>query len=163
MHSEQISTESYANVIADLEAKRDELDRIIRTLKAMSQLEPPATPTIVSTKPEKMLPISRPSGRRRVSRSHYSAGLGEECVRILRDCVQTGAAISTRQVTDLLLESGFELKTANPTNNVFSSLNHRAKVSGDVERVGSNWRFVSPTKGAAPEDAQQMNGSWGRS
>ena len=44
MQNEQISTANYAAVIADLRAKRDELDRTIRMLEAMSQLESSSVP-----------------------------------------------------------------------------------------------------------------------
>jgi hypothetical protein len=85
-------------------------------------------------------------------------------MRILRENDTTGP-LSTRQVTDLLLGSGFRLETKNPTNNVHSALNHRSKVSGDVERVGSNWRYIGESeKGGETDqvgapDSQEVNGS----
>ncbi|CCB64455.1 conserved protein of unknown function [Hyphomicrobium sp. MC1] len=44
MGTESISTANYAAVIADLRAKRDELDRTINMLEAMAQVSSPAAP-----------------------------------------------------------------------------------------------------------------------
>ena len=140
MRNDQISTESYATVIADLRAKRDELDRTIRMLEAMVQLESPSPTQTISPRPEKAADVARPRPAKRRGPPPRSNGLGERCMRILRE--RSAETFSTRQVTDLVLEFGFRLETVNPTNNVFSALSHRAKVSGDVERVGSNWSYV---------------------
>lgn len=164
MRNDQISTASYTAVIADLRAKREELDRTIRMLEAMSQLEPTQITQEPLAKLERATPVIRQQSTvRRTARVIRSSGIGEECVRILKESALNGDELSTRQVTDLLLESGFKLKAANPINNVHSALNHRSKVSRDVERVGRNWRYIGePEKGAseiAGQASQEVNGT----
>jgi hypothetical protein len=167
MRNDQISTANYAAVIADLRVKRDELDRTIRMLETMAQLGTPpvvqSAPAAVSV-PERASTVSvqRPwLPRPQAGRSN---GIGEECTKILRENASKGP-LSTRQVTDLLLGSGFKLEAKTPANNVHSALNHRSKVSGDVERVGSNWRYIGElekgggTDHVSGQTSQEVNGS----
>ncbi|ADJ25009.1 hypothetical protein Hden_3214 [Hyphomicrobium denitrificans ATCC 51888] len=161
MGSESISTASSAAVLADLRARRDELDRIIKGLEGIygpvSVPTPPAhlkqntaPPTVASREIAKTAPLApaliatTPQARTATGNN----GIGEACAKIVeRHANKQG--LSTRQVTDLLLESGFVLNTKNPTANVWSALDHRCKISGDVEKVGRNWRkpeAVSPAQ-----------------
>lgn len=165
MPQDNISTANYVAVIADLRAKRDELDRVISLLEAMAQINPPSQTSVIATASVAMpLPVA-PSIRTLhadVKPSNVvGTGIGERCMAILRDH-GNARPMSTRQVTDALLASGFTLNTKSPPNNVWSALSHRAKVSKDVERVGNNWRYIgSHKKHETAEGAaqNQMNGN----
>ncbi len=140
MTDSHVSTANYSAVIADLRIKRAELDRTIAMLEAMANLG-----TVVQSEPKAPMPV------REVVRFPIAAaievvpapsggntGIGEACVQILMD---VGSALSTREITDMLGKTGFPLTMANPSNNVWSALNHRAKIRGDVVREGRNWRY----------------------
>jgi len=150
MGTESVSTANYAAVIADLRAKRDELDRTINMLEAMAQVSSPAQQV---NKPSRPLFVMRdtdegPTGQFVPSMpTGGNTGIGEAVVKVLRENPER--SLSTREVTDLLLKSGFPQATENPVNNVWSALSHRMKVKGDVVREGKNWRFARSEKGGA--------------
>jgi hypothetical protein len=148
MPNGSLSTESYAAVIADLRAKREEIDRTISILEGMMQIGPSG---------ESQAPVSGVSEAVRVPVpslvSNVAAptaplsGIGEAVVRVLQEHERSGP-LTTRQVTDLLIQSGFELTTANPINNVWSALDNRAKVKKDIRRAGKNWQYCGGDKGS---------------
>jgi len=153
MSTETISTANYAAVIADLRAKRAELDKTISMLEAMANLPKPSqgmtltharTSDIFSSSP--ITGISDPAHS--ASGTGSNNGIGEAVAAILK--AHQGRALSTREVTDLLLKSGFPQQTENPINNVWSALSHRSKVKKDVIREGKNWRFARIEKSASP-------------
>lgn len=159
MRNEKLSTANYTAVIADLRSKRDELDRVIETLEAMSQVNvrlspsdaPIASSDDSSSPKPKFVYVNHDAAR--------SSGIGERCAHILRERI--GQSLSTRQVTDLLIASGFELKSENPTNNVWSALSHRAKTVGDVQRIGKVWQFIDKKVVAdqSEEEPRLINGT----
>lgn len=144
MGNAQLSTANYSVVIADLRAKRDELDRTIALLEAMAGIAAPV-------KAEEVAPPVRPAPpappktsapvpeRSKETSSTPSVGIGEVCAKILREAREP---LSTRDVTDRVLASGFEINTANPINNVWSALSHRMKVTKDITKSGRNWSIV---------------------
>jgi hypothetical protein len=145
MGSDQVSTANYAAVIDDLRAKREELDRTISLLEAMSKVAAPQSSNQeIKKKIEEPAQSETETGDQSllepgtISRSH---GIGERCAAILRD-QGAGKSLSTREVTDALFATGFNISAKNPTNNVWSALNHRSKVVGDVRREGNNWAYV---------------------
>lgn len=163
MPQNNVSTANYAAVIADLRTKRDELDRVINLLEAMAQINQPSSGHTLAAA------VAAPVPTELVMSLHndikpsnvVGTGIGERCMTILRD-QGNGHPMSTRQVTDILLASGFPLNTKSPPNNVWSALSHRAKVSKDVERVGNNWRYAGLSKkGEMQESAVSgsMNGA----
>ena len=161
MPSESSSTANYEAVIADLRAKREELDRTIATLELMAgtrRASPALPPT--SQDATKMPPIQP---RLRVSPPAAALpsgqGIGEAVAAILR---RERAELTTRAVTDLLIQSGFKINTKNPFNNVWSALRHRAKVTKDIQQHEKVWRWIGDR---TPEDigeeelrAKQANG-----
>jgi hypothetical protein len=160
MPSDSQSTANYAAVILDLKAKRDELNRAISVLEAMTSqppqegrvavgdLEPDSTRLTVAKAREVAEARSR-RAKELIPTPLPSLGIGDACVHILR--TRDGALLSTRQVTNLLLGGGFELNVLNPINNVWSALAHRARTKGDVERIGRNWRYADPEKPQASD------------
>ncbi len=165
MPSENISTANYAAVVADLRTKRDELDRVISLLEAMAQINPASQETAapkatVAASPQTTPSVSSPHAD--IKRSNVvGTGIGEKCMTILRDH-GNGQPMSTRQVTDILLQSGFELNTKSPPNNVWSALSHRAKVSRDVERAGNKWVYIGPCPLCETQESDmsaEVNGS----
>ncbi len=153
MGIDSVSTANYDAVIADLTAKRDEFDRTISMLKALSPQERAASERPIqpaaNVENERKEPISSNTGT--------NNGIGDACARILH--THAGEGLSTRQVTDLLLKSGFPIHSKTPMNNVWGALDHRSKTAKDIEKVGRQWRRVS--KGNAKDGASrnaQMNG-----
>jgi hypothetical protein len=151
MSTETISTANYAAVIADLRAKRAELDRTISMLEAMANL-PRSSQSVMLTHTRTSDVLSGPiigisTSDHVVSGTGGNNGIGEAVANILK--ANPGRALSTREVTDLLLQSGFPQQTENPINNVWSALSHRSKVKKDVIREGKNWRFARIEKSAS--------------
>lgn len=144
MPSESLSTANYAAVIKDLRAKRDELNRTIAMLEAMANI--PATQA------------QAPAVQRQPAIA-TNTGIGDACAKILEHARGT---MTTNEVFAALTANGFEFNTQNPVNNVWSALNHRTKVAGDVRKAGrGRWRYVAPTmeKPATPQfEMPQQNG-----
>lgn len=132
MSHANLSTD-YATVIADLRAKRDELDRTISMLETMAALSAPSQQRATSRTPS---PQDEAAG----------SGIGDACVQILK---QSNESLTTREVTERLLASGFPLQAPAPEKNVWSALDNRAKGKSDVEKVGKHWRYRDPLKGVA--------------
>ncbi|AGK57302.1 hypothetical protein HYPDE_28113 [Hyphomicrobium denitrificans 1NES1] len=159
MSTDSMSTANYAAVIADLRAKRDELERTISMLEAMAQLAPSGTAAVS----QPVRPVFVMDATADAPLGHFvsppatgNTGIGDAVARILKD--NQGRALSTREVTDLLLRSGFPQTTENPVNNVWSALSHRMKTKGDVAREGKNWRFARLEKAPQANSLQNMNG-----
>jgi hypothetical protein len=153
MRKEHISTANYAAVIADLRTKRDEIDRTIAMLEAMMPRRA-AAPSAPPVQPE----APGASESQPTVKATGNNGIGEACANIVR--THAGRELSTRDVTDLLITSGFEINTANPVNNVWSALNQRAKTAKDIERVGKKWRYAGrPEKVSLPAETAHMNGA----
>jgi hypothetical protein len=152
MSTETISTANYAAVIADLRAKRAELDRTISMLEAMANL-PQSSQSVTLTHARTSDVFTGPIIGTTSMPDHVGSGtgsnngIGEAVANILK--AHPGRALSTREVTDLLLQSGFPQQTENPINNVWSALSHRSKVKKDVIREGKNWRFARIEKSAS--------------
>ena len=151
MRDEHISTANYAAVIADLRAKRDEIERTIAILEAMAGVAP-----VVGRRAHPPAEAVAPVASRTATVS-LNNGIGEACARIVRE--NAGAALSTREVTDRLIASGFRINAENPINNVWSALNHRVKVTGDIEQVDKRWRYVGGAEKAATPEGARMNGA----
>jgi hypothetical protein len=153
-----VTTADYAAVIADLRAKRDEISRTIAMLEAMSQMPSDNRgPASEAHRPISPPPTYRPAEPKAPQpNASGNNGIGDACARIV--LAQDGE-LTTRQVMEQLIASGFELDDRkNPANNVWSALSHRVKVAGDIEKVGKNWRAVRPSKGAQ-ETVTPMNGA----
>lgn len=162
MSEAHLSTANYSAVIADLRAKRDELDRTIALLEAMAGISAPAKTEELAPRVRQPDPLAPPKQSAPEPRSKDasptapSLGIGEVCAKVLRDAQ---GALSTREVTDRVLATGFEINTANPINNVWSALSHRMKVSKDIARSGRDWVFVAYHKERSlGEDQREMAG-----
>jgi hypothetical protein len=87
MRDEHISTEHYAAVIADLRAKRDELDRTIANLEAMQampkrKLADCVAPHVSAFKIREPRPQPEPS---RIAPNKGGTGIGDAVMRVLRE------------------------------------------------------------------------------
>lgn len=151
MRDEHISTANYAAVIADLRAKRDEIDRVIAALEGMI-----LNRQVVLTAKRSEVPATVTSFEPKLPNGSGNNGIGEACARIV---IESGGELTTRQVADRLIASGFQLDDRkNPINNVWSALSNRTKVAGDIEKVGKNWRpSARPYKGH--QEAAHLNGA----
>ena len=86
--------------------------------------------------------------------------MGGRCARTLLE--GKGKPFTTREVTEALPPSGFKLKAKNPISNVWAAFSHRAKLIGDVERIGTNWRYAKVMEKShvtQSEETVQMNGA----
>ena len=157
MSEAHLSTANYSAVIADLRAKRDELDRAIELLEKVAAIQVslardagsvpvrrfrlpsptvsrPSEPPAQSSKGNTPIPAPSPKAM-----PTPSVGIGEVCVKVLREA---GKPLSTREVTDAVLATGFQINTANPVNNVWSALSHRMKATRpDISRNGRDWVY----------------------
>lgn len=147
MTDSHVSTANYAAVIADLRAKRDELNRTIAMLEAMANLN--SSPARAEApKAHDPVPSSLPQGLGQGQKG-ANTGIGEACAQILRE---HGDSMSTREVTTALAEQGFSLTMANPTNNVWSALSHRSRTKGDVARDNGRWYYTGQTRKSSLAD-----------
>jgi hypothetical protein len=156
MATDSLSTANYLAVINDLRAKRDELDRTIAMLETMANVGSSSQTSELS--PPRASSTPRLEFRPTTAGTNNN-GIGESCANILREHGQH-RPLTTRQVTDLLVQSGFEFKTANPVNNVWSALANRSKTKRDVEKVGTGcWRYIRVGKGAMQAEGPIANGA----
>lgn len=155
-------TDHFRAVIADLKAKRDQIDGMIAQLEAFEymvanplRIHPPVsydldTPPIqFDIKPDPNPPHnSEPRSFSLVGMpdtEHMS--LGEACTAILKHARKP---VMLREVVGALIEIGFG-NSENLRNNVGSALYHRAKVRKDVERVPPKyWRYVDQPEQEKP-------------
>src|SRR5690242_9247613 len=160
MPGDSLSTANYSAVIKDLRAKRAEIDRAIALLETIA----PADADSARGEPANAQPVEpavmggeEPIRSAKKPRRAPPAvnGLGEACVRILREAKRS---LSTREVTTLVEQSGFQLSTKNPINNVWSALNYLAKLDREVARNGKLWRFVPTFEKGATTASAEMNG-----
>lgn len=156
MPSESISTANYLAVIEDLCAKRAELDRTIAMLRALAGIvDTSASATVAAPrdsvpKPDTVVVVAPVVQPKTIHNASGNTGIGDACARILRDHDAAGP-LSTRQVLDLLVRSGFELNATNPINNVWSALDNRTKAKKDIRKIGRNWRYVGSEKPISTE------------
>jgi hypothetical protein len=156
MPGESLSTANYAAVINDLRAKRDDIDRTIAMLEArVLEIDPLARATARPVSSQQPLVAARQRTR---PMPHGATGIGEACAKVLKD--HEGSTLTTREVFDLVQQSGFVVNTANPMNNVWSALKHRTKSARDVQRVGKNWRYALRREkpASAPTEVAHVNG-----
>lgn len=164
MPSESLSTANYTAVINDLREKRAEIDRrgaeidrAIALLETMvcgeaADIGPLRAPLVQE---DQSVPGDAPDDDKAASPLlAANIGLGEACLHVLRE---TKGSLSTREVTTTLEQSGYQFGTKNPVNNVWSSLNYRAKQARDVVRIGKLWRYA-PRGEKDPRSDAEMNG-----
>ena len=142
MPNDPISPAHTAAIIKDLRAKRDELDRAIAVLEAMypapaaeAAAEQPATAAAERMTPS---PLAAP----KPVFNWGSAGIGDACVMVLK--AYEGRTLATREVKDILLREGFDLKSSNPLNSVWNALDNRCKVKRDIHKTEGGWRYGPP-------------------
>jgi hypothetical protein len=163
MSESHLSTANYAAVIADLRAKRDELDRTIAMLEAMVKLSQPTQadnasrqPSDDSRKQSAQTLAQNPPTRASRRVGAINTGIGDAVAQVL---MEQSRPLTTREVTDALAKTGFPLNMANPLNNVWSALDHRSKIRGDVIREGKAWRWNRPQdKGGLTTSLSSLNG-----
>jgi len=68
--------------------------------------------------------------------------LSDACVRAIE---LIGRPATNKEILEMLRRHGFSVQSANPVNNVGSSLNHRRKSKGDVQRNGKHWSLRKET------------------
>ena len=121
-----MARDPYEVVLADLRAKRDELDKLIRTLTAFRH---PQTPT------DAPLPGgSAPGTYKVVSEGGPFEGLSivDAAIRVLRD---RGKPIRNAELAEAIQDGGVVMNSVEPANTV-SSVLHRARVNGSpIARV----------------------------
>ena len=121
----------YAAVIADLETKRAEIDRMIESLRAFAG--------VTATKG---LPIPAPVDRNfsitaydnPTSKGSFEGmGIADAAIEARR---RKGSPAGNADIVELLTDGGVQIKSDQPLNVVGSILNRRYKDTGDIKRVG---------------------------
>ena len=152
----------HRDTIADLrarlaasEAYSEKLRNAIETLADLYGSERVTIPfvTVVTKSPEATVQNTVQSG------GIAGLGLSEACVRIIRDATQP---ITNREILNALNARGFAINSDNPLNNVGSSLKHRAKTKGDIQRTGKHWGVVGKkeTPRSETNEGPAMNGAY---
>lgn len=120
-----MARDPYEVVLADLRAKRDEIDKLILSLEAFRPAPTIALGTPAPTTPPPAPPV--PMGRL------FGASILDASAAVIRD---KGAPMSNGDIAEAIQAGGLVMNSAEPANTV-SSVLHRAWESGsDVVRVG---------------------------
>ncbi|HEY9056539.1 MAG TPA: winged helix-turn-helix domain-containing protein [Aurantimonas sp.] len=150
------ATDHYSAVIADLESKREEIDRLIKSLKAFAGSGSPevsATPRVIPPSPPKP-PVAFDSG---VDKGKfYGMSIADAAIAALR---LSGYPMGNAEIVDALVGGGLQINSDQPLNVVGSILNRRLKENRDIARVGRGiWSLPEwiDTEEAGENDASDM-------
>lgn len=143
MGSDSLSTANYAAVVADLRAKRDEIDRTIAFLEALGGVS-----KLVAKVEDKVAVAPRPPTNQAAHETPIQQlAMGDASIAVLR---AMSRPLTSREIMESLQRRGYDFKNAaNPVNNVNSALAHRAKVRGDVARHGTRYWSLVGVKSAS--------------
>ena len=146
-----MARDPYEVVLADLRAKRDEINNLIQSLEAFRPSFSPVGPA--------------PSTAGTTAMSAESASTGAFTGMSINDAVRSalllnGSAMSTADLAEAIQAGGLVMKSAEPTNTV-SAVLHRARQNGsDVVLVGrGKWalaEWVKPPKTVEEAVAKQV-------
>lgn len=121
--------ESYAAVIADLKAKRDEIDKMVKLLEALSQTTADSGKASDHDQDRgDQLPPTK--GR------YSEMSIADAALAVLK---AHGRPLSNVELADELLSGGLLSGASNPANNVNSSLSRRSETHGDIVKDGRQW------------------------
>ena len=108
----------YEAVLADLRARRDQIDRAIKAIEAVKSVSPVEEP-------------------RNAAPVRSDAFVGRTVVEAAKELLAMhGRPLKNAEIADGIMAGGVQLKSANPPNTVGAILMRRSKQVGDVSHVG---------------------------
>ena len=108
----------YERVIADLRARRDQIDRAISAIEVVKSVSP-------IEEPRNAVPM------------RSNAFLGRTVVEAAKELLAAhGRPLRNAEIAEGIMAGGVQLKSANPANTIGAILMRRWKQVGDVSRVG---------------------------
>lgn len=122
-----MSNDPYAAVIADLERKRAEIDKLIESLKAYRQASSAPAPIVEKT-PEAASTFVAPGIY------EFKGKNVADSAKIILE--RANKPLTNTEILEALKARGYESESAQPLNTVGSIINRRSQQVGDIVRVG---------------------------
>jgi len=158
---ESRGSDPYAAVLADLRAKRDQIDQAIRTLEAVagdlsSIARAPASAAAPAATPAALLKENNQWGG-----DFLGMSIADATKKLL---ASQRRAMSNTEIASALQVGGLVMNSADPINTVGSVITRRFAQVGDIVKVGrgiwglKEWYPNRSFKPTSPKDALSSNG-----